>query len=48
MQAAHVMHVLVFALINDAGSACDARLVFALINDAGSACDARIHVRFDQ
>ena len=26
MQAAHVMHVLVFALINDAGSACDARI----------------------
>ena len=26
MQAAHVMYVLVFALINDAGSACDARI----------------------
>ena len=26
MQAAHVMHALMFALINDAGSACDARI----------------------
>ena len=26
MQAANVMHALIFALINDAGSECDARI----------------------